>query len=305
MSVDPHEAEQEDALERLYNQFGPEWAEEHSGELYQEAIQEFTVERLQSYYVSHPNLAHAAHESLVYARSLVSTHPKAALVFAATAVELAIKVVLLKPIVFGLVHTERLADLITELTMQHTGMERFRALLTEILKQFGGVDMTSYKRRGSAEMLWQEVGELQAARNAVIHQGGTPDDSFAKLGIEIAATILNEMFPDVLRRLNLHLHDPCAVCGQKHTTTLPVTFTIPGHLMTTVMCSVEVNVSELDFSKPPEAISGEVRTHLDEGDLAAMRSGPSGAYMQIVSVPLRYRVEFEVDSTKFTGTKVP
>src|SRR5437016_3112091 len=100
-----------------------------------EAVREFTAERLKSYYISHPDLAQLANDSLQYGQSLVVSHPRAALLFAVTAIELAIKVVLLKPIVFGLVHMEGLAGYITELTTQHTGMERFQTLLTEILAQ--------------------------------------------------------------------------------------------------------------------------------------------------------------------------
>lgn len=154
----------------------PDESGEFNFDIYQEqirndAVRQFTVERLQSYYLAHPKLAESAVEALTYAQSLLSSQPQAALVFATTSTELAIKAVLLRPIVSGLVHTEGLAAFITDLVTQHTGMDRLRDLLTEILAQFGGVDLKTYTRPNSTRTLWQEIDEIQKARNGVIHRG--------------------------------------------------------------------------------------------------------------------------------------
>jgi hypothetical protein len=129
------DAEREEFYGRMYNQFGPEWAEEHDEELYrqhyEEAVKEFTAERLQSYYIAHPTLAEPARSILCDAQTLVPINTRAALVFAVAAIELAIKTVLLKPVVFGLVHAEGLARFITDLALQQTGMGRFEDLLRD------------------------------------------------------------------------------------------------------------------------------------------------------------------------------
>jgi hypothetical protein len=217
---DPWEYEQEAAEEayrdQLYEELGPVWAENNGFVPPEDAIRDFTAERLQSYYVANPNLAKPAYESLRYAEALLPSYPRAALVFAVTAAEVAIKTVLLKPIVFGLVHTEGLASFITDLTTQHTGMERFQTLLTVILAQFGGVDLKVFKRGDSAKTLWQEIGEIQTARNAVIHRGENADDAKAVLAIAVAATLLKDIFPQILAKLQLHLHDPMTVCADRH-----------------------------------------------------------------------------------------
>jgi hypothetical protein len=135
----------------------------------------------------------------------------------------------------------------------------------------------------------------------VIHRGDLPDESSGALSIAVATTILNELFPQVLRKLDLHLHDSLAICGEKHTTIVPVLFTIPGHLFRTVTARVELRVPELDIGNPPLDISGELTSHLDASAFAAMRSAPSDTFMQVVSAPLRYCVEFEADSTQFTA----
>ncbi|MBS1828814.1 MAG: hypothetical protein JST93_26160 [Acidobacteria bacterium] len=220
MGYEPCDAEREAAedafYEAAYEQVGPQWAEDHGMYFYEDAVREFTAERLQSYYVAHPELAQAAHESLLYAESLRVSFPKAALIFAVTGTELAVKNVFLKPIVYGLVHTEGVAAFVTDLTTQHTGMERFQSLLAEILTQFGGVDLKTFKRADSLKTLWQEIGEVQKARNSVIHRGGPASDDDADLAIAVAGTLLTEILPDVLTKLGLHIHPPMTICGRPH-----------------------------------------------------------------------------------------
>jgi hypothetical protein len=182
-------------------------------DLCETVVQEFTAERLQSYFTAHPQLARPAVESLLYAQSLRPSFPKAALVFAVTAAELAVKTVLLKPIIFGLVHTEALASFITDLATQHAGMERFQALIAEILARFGGLDVKTYKRAGSVRTLWQEIGEVQKTRNSVVHRGQTVDDSSVDLAITVASALLNDIFPQVLGKLGLGLDGSMSVCA--------------------------------------------------------------------------------------------
>lgn len=95
-------------------------------------------------------------------------------------------------------------------------MERFQKLLAEILAQFGGVDFKTFKRSGSARALWEEIAEVQKDRNAIIHRGEAVDDAKAGLAIAVAATLLNDMFPLVLAKLDLHLHEPLTVCDRSH-----------------------------------------------------------------------------------------
>jgi hypothetical protein len=156
MSVDEFEAAQGTSLTDLFVEFGQEVIAEQYRELYKEsseqAVSEFTADRLKSYYLAHPNVADKAKASLLYAQSLMASHPLASLVFATSAVELAIKVVLLQPVIYGLVHQEALAPFIMELATQHTGAKRFHDLLFEILTRFGGVNLKEFRRPGSGKL---------------------------------------------------------------------------------------------------------------------------------------------------------
>lgn len=212
---DEFEDDGEAQYDYLYKQIGPEWARDHAKELFEEhypqAVEEFTFERLRSYYLAEPNLAKPAFDSLSYARSLMPSS-KAALVFAVAATELAVKAVLLKPIIFGLVHTEELASFIADMAMQQKGMDRFQALLAEVLSQFGDVELRIFKREDSRKTLWQEITEVQKARNAVVHEGQAPTEGMAELAISISETLLCQILPRILRGLKLRLDDSMTVC---------------------------------------------------------------------------------------------
>jgi hypothetical protein len=201
-----------------------DWVRENSAELakdfysenYDEAVSEFTLGRLQSYYLAQAELAVPAVRALQYAQSLMPRFHQGALVFAVTATELTVKNVLLRPIISGLVHSEDLASLIADLTTDQAGMDRFHKLLTGILSQYGGFQLKSFKRVGSVRTLWEEMFEVQKARNGLIHRGDPTEEATAGLSIDVAHTLLVHIFPTILTRLGLHIHTPLRICGQAH-----------------------------------------------------------------------------------------
>ena len=221
------EAEQE---ERFENQ-AREWLSDNAAELaheffednYEEAVKVFRSERLQSYYVEHPDLAVPALEALNYARTLMPTHPRAALVFGTTSTELVIKNVLLKPLISGLVHAEDLAFLIVEQSTNQTGVDRFQKLLAGIVSEFSSFNLRTLKRPNSNQALWQEIKTVQEARNGVIHRGDSAEEEMATRSVEIADMLLNVIFPDVLSKLGLHTHLPITICNKAHQKSGPST----------------------------------------------------------------------------------
>jgi hypothetical protein len=192
-------------------------AEQYMEQLYQEhkleALEEFTSERLQSFYLKHPDLVQPALRALADARNLQAIHAGAAWVFGAVAMELGIRSVLLKPVVYGLVHQDSVASLITDLVMSHAAFDRFGHLLFQVLANHGGVDLRTAKRPGSTILLWAEMSSVQKRRNAVLHRGEQATGDDATLSIEVASTILDGLIPSALHRLGMHLHGGVRVCS--------------------------------------------------------------------------------------------
>jgi len=195
MSMTRDEAEYEEFMEKLY--------EEHK----EQAIEEFTTELLQSYYGNHKLLAKPAFDALTEARNLMNTSITAGLIFSAIAMEVALKETLLKPIVFGLVHTASVASLVTDLVMGHRSMDRYKDLLLQILREHGGVDLQSYNRTDSNQSIWDEIKRVQTKRNLILHTGKMATKEESSLALGVASTIIETLFPSVVTRMGLHLHD--------------------------------------------------------------------------------------------------
>lgn len=218
------EAEQEAAAEEAFEKQHREWMRENAAEFaheffeenYEKAVKVFRSERLKSFYVKHPELAGPALEALNYARTLLPTHPRVALVFGATSIELVIKNVLLRPLISGLVHSEDLASLIVEQSTNQTGVDRYQKLLAGIVSEFSSFELSTLQRPNSNQTLWQEITTVQKARNGVIHRGETIEEEMATQSVEVADTLLNVIFPDVLSELGLHTHLPITICDKTH-----------------------------------------------------------------------------------------
>ena len=204
MSITEDEARFEEWMMELY--------EEHS----KQALEEFRAERLQAYFLTHPELAKPAMDALQEARTLAGASSRAALVLATAASEVGVKTVLLRPVVFGLVHSESVAGLITDIVVRQRGMDRFKELLFTVLREYGKIDLDTYRRPNVNVLLWQEISDCQRLRNGAVHRADAIEDEQATRAINIAATVLETIFPHLVSELGLHLHNRYRVCDQYH-----------------------------------------------------------------------------------------
>lgn len=192
-----------------------EWLSELYAEHAEEAISDFKQERLQSFYLANPLLAEPPAWALAEARKLLAEHPSAAYIFSAISIEVVIKVALLKPVVYGLVHSESAAGMIAELVAQLNRPDQFGGLLFEILSEHGGVDLRAFRRPEATALLWNEVQSIRRRRNALLHEALPAVEDEAAKSIAVASSLLDDVFPRVLRKLRLHLHGS-AICADNN-----------------------------------------------------------------------------------------
>lgn len=200
MSMTPDEARYEEYMDQLY--------EEHK----EQAIQEFIDERLQSYYGEHRLLAESAFAALTEAKKLIDGYTTAAFLFSAIAVEVGLRETLVKPIVFGLVHTLSVASLITDMVLSRPDQKKYRDLLLHLLREHGDVDLHSYKRPDSRRPIWEEITEVKKKRDLIVHQAQTATSNEATLALGVASTVLENLFPKVVGRMGMHLHEGFRIC---------------------------------------------------------------------------------------------
>ena len=158
---------------------------------------------MQSYYLNHPDMAKTALGMISEMNALLKEHRVAALLFAASAIEITIKHLLVKPMLNGLVHNEPVAELVVRLTPREVGSDGFKDLLFGVLNKVAGVDLVTYKRGGSNRTLWEECKQLRNERSKLIHDGVSPSAETLAFFDSVAIEFLNVIFPKVLRNLGL------------------------------------------------------------------------------------------------------
>jgi hypothetical protein len=168
-----------------------------------EAVDQFAFDRLRSYYLGHPDVAVNAISTFREAEKLQDTSPTAALVLYTTSIELGLKAVLLKPVVYGLVHNESVANLVSDLAVKQNGIDRFKLILASILAEYGEIDFNAFKVEGRKTTIWEDITHLQIVRNSVVHRGETASVVNAALARTVATLIFGSFFVSVLQGLGL------------------------------------------------------------------------------------------------------
>lgn len=196
MSYDYHDAAMDEAYDRLSEELYP-------GHKMQ-AIIEFTHERLRSYYLQDKKLLVPAIRTYKTAESLLQLQQYGpALVFSVTAIELFLKACLLRPVVFGMVHSESIADLVVESALSQTGFKRYEKLLTGLFKELTQLDINAIKRTGLSKSLLEEASALQERRNLVVHRGIEVAKDEASEAFVVSKAVFENLLSVVLTELGL------------------------------------------------------------------------------------------------------
>lgn len=207
------DAIEDEGYQSQLEEIGPEWAREHSQEVYDDATRLFTEQRLKAYYLERPHLTIHAVSAVQYARTLLPAYPSAALVFAGTSVELTWKTTILIPLVAGVVHIPALAEAIVNQAVPKTGgLERLEQFLADVLRETAAIDFKTYMRDGSSELLRSEINKVTKTRNLVLHQGVGCSVQTAEFAMQVADSLLLELLPKLLKSLGLTI-DGMGVIG--------------------------------------------------------------------------------------------
>lgn len=122
-----------------------------------------------------------------------------------TTIEVGLKVALLKPVVYGLVHNQSVADLVSDLAIKHNGLDRFKPLLARILSHYGNIDFEGFTIQGHSKTVWEEIKKIQNLRNGVLHRAEPVREEEAELARVVASMIIVVYLGSILERLNLKL----------------------------------------------------------------------------------------------------
>jgi len=180
-----------------------------------EAVASFTGERLCSYYNKEPKVAEKPFKSLAEARLLLQTpHCTAAFLHAAVATEVVLKGVVLKPFIYGFIHSDTMAPLIVELAFGSSGFERIKKLLAKVFQDVCALDLMTFIRKGGKDLLWAEIIAVQKQRDHIAHRAEFVDKGDAEKAVAVAGAVVEELFPALATGLGFHLHDGFRLCRE-------------------------------------------------------------------------------------------
>ena len=199
MGMDLWEYQQEEAMAAYHEEL-------YENELKERAIEEFTEERSKSFYVENPTILKKPFDILKESKSVLSHSPTASLLLSCSSIEVSIKVGILKPIIYGFIHSDVAAEIIADSAIKQTGLDRFRGLLAKLIKDVASIEITLFKRPNATKTLWNERSEIQKIRNNIAHKAikCTPED--AQMSIDIAEAVLLQLIPKILSALNLKIN---------------------------------------------------------------------------------------------------
>lgn len=198
MSIDYWEAQQEAAYEEYMEEL-------YESEFRDRAVDEFTEERLRSYYVANPNILVSSLQAFREAKSVLQQSPTGSLLLSSIAIEVGIKSGILKPVVYGFIHSETAADAISDMVIKQSGIDRFRKLLVQLLADLSEVDLATFKRSGASSPLWDERSDIQKIRNRIAHRGEQCTSAEAQHAFYVASGVLLELVPAILASLGLSI----------------------------------------------------------------------------------------------------
>lgn len=200
MSYDEADARRDAAYDEMYDAI--------SKEVRADTIEQFSSDRLKSYYVQNPHVMRPAWNRLKEGMHLVAgEHFDAATIFFASSMELFFRFTLLRPVVYGLVHHERLADAVSKSVLDaNTGFTKYTTLLGHIYAQLLGGELKKLRIGESGENLIKKCNELQDRRNALVHHGAVGGKTEALSAQVVAMAVLNQVVNPMLVVLGLGLN---------------------------------------------------------------------------------------------------
>jgi hypothetical protein len=171
-----------------------------------QAIEEFTSERLQSYFLKTPNILQPALHALEQSFKLLNDqHYSAALVFAASAIEIFLKNALLRPVIFGQINNGMLALSIVDSALSQTGFKKYDDLICKIYQEIIGQPLDLVLVGNSNQTLLNAAVKTQELRNKCLHKGELVSEKQAKFAVLIAKLIFQKIVVKVISKLGIML----------------------------------------------------------------------------------------------------
>ena len=204
MSYDESDALYEQAMDSLYEDFKQRYEDE------------FIVEGVGKFYKINPEVVKASLQNLSESKTLFeSQFHTSAFLHAIISIEVGIKLVALKPILYSLAIDNSAGDLLYDQTFKQKSLEYIPKIYYQILEDFTQLNFKTKHRSCAESTIWNEWKELQKLRNKVVHQGISVEQADAEKSINMASYVCEEIIPIVLDRFFYHIENGVIQFGSR------------------------------------------------------------------------------------------
>jgi len=196
MSYDESDALYDEGMAYLYEQFEMQYESE------------FTYKKIEKFYENNREIVKDSLQNLSDARSLFENqYHTSAFIHAVISIEVGIKSVVLKPILYSLTIDENAGHLLYEQTFKRKSLQEINKFYYQVLEKVTELDFNKKKRNDGKSSIWQEWTDLQKLRNDVLHQGLSVQKEAAENAISMASYVFCEIIPIVLDRFYSHIEN--------------------------------------------------------------------------------------------------
>jgi hypothetical protein len=111
----------------------------------------------------------------------------------------------LRPVIYGLVHSDALAEAVVKAALSQPGYKRYEPLLGKLYSELVGKELSTFRRKGSTKPILVDASEAQAVRNRVVREAYAPTDDEARQAIGSAAIVMVNIWRPMLNALGLRI----------------------------------------------------------------------------------------------------
>lgn len=189
------------AYDAMYETEAQEKIEEHYYDYwYSDIIEEFKDETLSSFFEKNEDMLKISYTAQTEAKKLIAISPSATILFTFTAIETAIKHILLKPMIYGMTHNENVAELIVGKFLKQSNVNSYIDLAFTLVKKVTELELKDAKTI-DGKSIQQEIVNLATKRNKIIHSG----ELYKKSDAEDALIILDELYNKIIIKMLEHI----------------------------------------------------------------------------------------------------
>lgn len=194
MSYTEEDALYEEGMDYLYEQFKTQYEDE------------FIFNKIQKFYENNREIVKTPIQNLANAKLLFENqYYTSSFIHAAISIEVGIKSIILKPILYSLTIDDNAGNLFYKLTFEKKSLREVPQFYYDVLKDFTALNFREISKGNSVKTIWQEWEDIQGLRNKVMHEGVDIERNEAQNAIDMANYIYAEIIPTVLDVFYNHL----------------------------------------------------------------------------------------------------